>query len=642
MNFSDLILARAISAYMSSINVQKRPHVASSNGSEELCTNESTAKKQRVIDNSNDLQLGMSDPFVVSHSVDMEHLPEGRVFSVDDVEEICFGTIEEVQVQLKWTPGSASICADLDALPLNSDGKPLRVLTLNFHDQHCTVHTQSGDRIGVLENRALKYFGPLAQSVYPIKFEVVLLESCWQGNLERANSGSRSEQRMIVDIDTFGPRHQAQEVGKALGKVKFFLQRPKRHILPPYENPQCLQLPSYLSQEALAQALQLIHDTENCTVRLQKLESPENHDLSIDLDHIFATSGSHEFTGDIQVDPRIITPFLPHQKEGLEFITRRESLRTPENRRLWEPIRSDQHVAGYRHAITGSKSRFEDDSPGGILADDMGLGKTLMMLAAILESQVKAAEYTIGSLPSDDDTEKDKHLSSLQATLIIVPSELLIANWTEEIERHTSKDALKCYKYHGKERLKDPAMLNAYDVVLTTYGTVAADFGKRGGVLDGPRWYRIILDEAHIIRNWSTKHFKAVFSLSAHIRWCMTGTPIQNRLDDLGTLVKFLRIPVLEVPAVFHQYISSEAPTFKRSAKDGFPNLRLLLGSICLRRAQSILHFHSTTDVTRPTFDEDELRDYRSLEVRCKEALTQAVNTKVSKAVHRNVLEQLL
>ena len=176
------------------------------------------------------------------------------------------------------------------------------------------------------------------------------------------------------------------------------------------------------------------------------------------------------------------------------------------------------------------------------------------------------------------------------------------------------------------------------------------------------RWYRIILDEgkwsrksavftvdeyanistAHIIRNWSTKQFGAVLGISAHTRWCVTGTPIQNRLEDLGALVRFLRLPILEEPSVFRQYVCSELQTDGQLSEAEFPNLRLLLGSICLRRAQTILHFRFTSVYIRPKFGDDEEKDYRTLEMRCREALTQATASKNAVASHSNVLEKLL
>ena len=122
----------------------------------------------------------------------------------------------------------------------------------------------------------------------------------------------------------------------------------------------------------------------------------------------------------------------------------------------------------------------------------------------------------------------------------------------------------------------------------------------------------------------------------------MTGTPIQNGLEDLGALIRFLKLPILEDVVVFRRYICAEAEPTKGQKNQDFSNLRLLLGSICLRRAQSTLPFHSTTDTVRLQFTEDERKDYRSLEVVCKQALMMAVNSKKSKAAHQNVLEKLL
>ena len=148
---------------------------------------------------------------------------------------------------------------------------------------------------------------------------------------------------------------------------------------------------------------------------------------------------------------------------------------------------------------------------------------------------------------------------------------------------------------------------------------------------------------AHIIRNWSTRQFNAVLTIPAHIRWCITGTPIQNRLEDLGALVRFLQIPILKDAAVFRQYICAEVRQGQGgSPKERFPNLRLMLGSVCLRRAQAILAFKSKTKILRPRFAEEEEKDYQTLLSQTREALVEAVASKNAKSSHQNVLEKLL
>ncbi len=91
---------------------------------------------------------------------------------------------------------------------------------------------------------------------------------------------------------------------------------------------------------------------------------------------------------------------------------------------------------------------------------------------------------------------------------------------------------------------------------------------------------------AHKIRNRNTKQFQAVQQILAQCRWCLTGTPIQNRLEDLGSLVAFLRVPDLERISTFRTCII--APTSPDRGSQ-FQNLQILLKTICLRRTKEIL-----------------------------------------------------
>lgn len=88
---------------------------------------------------------------------------------------------------------------------------------------------------------------------------------------------------------------------------------------------------------------------------------------------------------------------------------------------------------------------------------------------------------------------------------------------------------------------------------------------------------------AHDVRNRATKQFLAVASLASEHRWCLTGTPIQNSLEYLSSLIGFLRVPLLVNPATFRKYIAQED---KAGSRHRFTNLRLLLDSVCLRRTR--------------------------------------------------------
>src|ERR1700685_4020015 len=90
-----------------------------------------------------------------------------------------------------------------------------------------------------------------------------------------------------------------------------------------------------------------------------------------------------------------------------------------------------------------------------------------------------------------------------------------------------------------------------------------------------------------MIRNQDTKWFRAVASLSGQIRWCLTGTPIQNKLEDLAALVQFIRVPGLSTSNSFK--VHCIAPV-KEKGSQGFNNIRTLLQCICIRRTQDLLN----------------------------------------------------
>ncbi|OSX63442.1 hypothetical protein POSPLADRAFT_1045766 [Postia placenta MAD-698-R-SB12] len=195
---------------------------------------------------------------------------------------------------------------------------------------------------------------------------------------------------------------------------------------------------------------------------------------------------------------------------------------------------------------------------GGCMSDEMGLGKTVQMIAVMVSNS------------SQD---------PLCKTNLIVAPVALLDQWQLEIEMKTDCN-LKCLIYHGSNKPKNKRDLMQYDIVLTTYQTLALEWpddeaeereAKRKakkkrtsdnfiesvsedekskkkkkqepvGLLFQVEWYRVVLDEAQNIRNKRTRGSRAVTKLESNYRWCLTGTPIINGLSDAYGLLRFLRI----------------------------------------------------------------------------------------------------
>ncbi|PVG00777.1 hypothetical protein CPB86DRAFT_171952 [Serendipita vermifera] len=224
--------------------------------------------------------------------------------------------------------------------------------------------------------------------------------------------------------------------------------------------------------------------------------------------------------------PGMQIQLLAHQVLGVSWMKRREE-------------------EGARHAR------------GGILADAMGLGKTIQTIGVICAN------------PSND--------PKCRSTLIIAPLALL-EQWRAEIAMKTEEDMLKILIYHGPNRSKNKKEIEKYDVVLTTYHTLANDWPDEDDQLKkrrknkknkgrvslgngeaddtesepekkrreyGPlmeiNWYRVVLDEAQNIKNRQTRASRVVTHLIADIRWCLTGTPVINGLNDIFPQLRFIQ-----------------------------------------------------------------------------------------------------
>ncbi|MCC5022348.1 MAG: DEAD/DEAH box helicase [Candidatus Synoicihabitans palmerolidicus] len=165
---------------------------------------------------------------------------------------------------------------------------------------------------------------------------------------------------------------------------------------------------------------------------------------------------------------------------------------------------------------------------GGILADEMGLGKTLQALAL-------AAVLLNPAAPQRSSGRNRSGVETLHARpiLVIAPASL-VENWRRESVRFTPQ--LRVFAHHGASRLGSPEAIAQYDLILTAYATLAND----RALFAGTRFRSIIADEAQHIKNRRTRNAKALRALDADSRFLLTGTPLENSLDDLRSLFEFL------------------------------------------------------------------------------------------------------
>jgi hypothetical protein len=218
---------------------------------------------------------------------------------------------------------------------------------------------------------------------------------------------------------------------------------------------------------------------------------------------------------------------------------------------------------------------------GGCLADDMGLGKTIQLIALLLHERrdgvgrdgVTARERAKDSFPRDAAT-------SLP-TLLFAPTSV-VGNWEKELKRFAP--SLRVLLHHGPQRLRGKAFFDASqsaDVVITSYALAHRD---REDLASG-KWHRIALDEAQKIKNPSAASSVAIRSLSAPRRLALTGTPIENHLTELWSIMDVLNPGLLGSARDFRERFA--VPIEKLLDKDRGEHLRRMIRPFVLRRVKT-------------------------------------------------------
>jgi non-specific serine/threonine protein kinase len=195
---------------------------------------------------------------------------------------------------------------------------------------------------------------------------------------------------------------------------------------------------------------------------------------------------------------------------------------------------------------------------GGILADDMGLGKTVQLLALMAADPPSAGP-----------------------TLLVCPMSL-VGNWQREAAAFAPE--LRVHVHHGAERARGEQFTTAVtqaDLVITTYSLVARD----AEALKAIDWHRIVVDEAQAIKNAATRQAGAVRAVPARHRVAVTGTPVENRLADLWSIMEFANPGLLGPAATFKKRYAE--PVERHGDADAAERLKRLTQPFVLRRLKT-------------------------------------------------------
>ena len=245
-----------------------------------------------------------------------------------------------------------------------------------------------------------------------------------------------------------------------------------------------------------------------------------------------------------------------------------ERMRTPEEQNDCQPGRDLQATLRPYQADGVRWLWFMTElGLGACLADDMGLGKTIQVLDLLLQRKRAAGQRRLGP------------------ALLIVPASLL-GNWRQEADRF-APSLRKCFLHRAEmdaeelaRRASDPASgFTEFDLVVTSYGMV-----RRQPWLEKVKWSLVILDEAQAIKNSGAAQTRAVKRLQADRRIILTGTPIENHVGELWSLLDFSSPGLLGSAAQFKRYV---ARIDRQGIGDAYGGLRRLVRPYILRRQKT-------------------------------------------------------
>ena len=251
---------------------------------------------------------------------------------------------------------------------------------------------------------------------------------------------------------------------------------------------------------------------------------------------------------------------------------------------------------------------------GAVLADDMGLGKTLQALALLL-------------------------WRAPQGPALVVAPTSLGANWQAEARRFAPALRVRIYGDEGADRAALLARPGPFDVVIASYQLVqqAAD------AFAAPAWHTLVVDEAQAVKNADAKRSQALFGLQADFRIALSGTPIENRLAELWSIMRLCNPGLLGPIGRFNQRFAT--PIERHRDRDAQRTLRRLVAPFVLRRtkAQVLDDLPPRTELTLAALPEpDEAAHYEALRRRALAEAEKHLAGSAAGQAHVHVLAQLM
>jgi len=486
-------------------------------------------------------------------------------------EEICLGVIRTGKAHISRLPNysrDAQAGVGKESWP-RVKLQPRRQVASQDHKVELT--DRSGMVCGTLDLKLAGAVCPLLDGRHQSKVRMIFYLDAHRRR-DGQSPGAHVSQYLAVSVILYAPRNKKDSIGRFLSQRQAFLSSPTSvgvAVAKEIDNPH--------EPKLFGDSHRRPQSSHPMPAVMRSME-----EMKRDAESMFDSLVKHEDIPEMEANSKlIVTDLMAHQKQALRFMSDHEkadhaSAGEP-GFSLWKAKVDAKRADVWYNVISGHESKQRPEPVrGGILADMMGLGKTLSILSLIASTKEEARVF--GETEPEDDV--PEVVRNSKATLIICPKSVM-ANWHEQIHTHTRAKTFRVYSYHGSSRMQDVDELAKYNIVLTTYNTAAAEFTMRGRALASIQWHRIVLDEAHQIRNQSTQVSKACCALVAQRRWAVTGTPVQNGLGDLGALIKFLRVKPFDEDKNWAQFIM--AP-FKNANADVIQHLRLLVDSITLRR----------------------------------------------------------